>query len=186
MKLWNATKHIELVKYYHSYEWDKPNYTTFYTRVLVQWLSMEEAMNYQKTYERKTEVDDNWRVCAKCGEYKLRSEYHRYRQWVNHRTSQCAICRNEAKKTYRQKTNNSKDIEYRTKKRKLNEWDMIALEKPILHDWILREDRYKIIGYRYKKWYIGQSTLTGATRYISLWDNPKSAKIYRLIEWINL
>lgn len=181
MKLWNNTKHPELVEYYHRYEWEKPTYCTYYSRVMVQGMNKEEAMTYKRSWKSE-HYDDTGRVCSRCKAYKNRSEYHYSRTWRNHKTTNCIECRTIMKKEYRQKTGYAKDHEYKKKIRTLKIWSLVAMYYPILHEWVLREDSYRVLDYKYKKWYLVKSTLTGKMKYISIMDNKTGVKVYEIRE----
>ena len=136
MRWWaNNIKHKELNQFYHEYDWPKIWYTTYLWRVLRYWYSKEMAINkYAKLLWKhmiKSAVDDKGRVCVKCNEYKIWSEFARSATWYKFRTSSCKQCRNKYKKEYRMATNNKKDKEYKSKTRNLEIWQYI-------HFWIVK------------------------------------------------
>jgi hypothetical protein len=58
--------------------------------------------------------------------------------------------------------------------------EQIALEQPRYINWIPREDIYKVVEYKYKKWYLLQSIIDQTYKWIDTWDNPKSKKFYKV------
>ena len=98
----------------------------------------------------KTQVDDEWRVCAICKIYKLRSEFERarFQKWTR-RSYRCKECKKDYIEEYKKKWGNKKLIEYRKKKRKLDIGEFIIfpwdVEKDLSIYWTIQ--KYKVIDY---------------------------------------
>ena len=167
MKNLNNLKHKELYAWYENQEWDKPKWSVFSGRVLRYNIPKEEAIqNKSFLSEWKLRmywsiIDDKWRVCTKCWEYKERDKFAKSVSWVNKHTCNCKECRNKMKADYRKRTQYAKDHEYKIKKRKLNQWDQIYFQ----------DDIREVISYRVKKWYLVKSLLNWTEREISTSDN---------------
>lgn len=177
----NNIKHHKQLEYYHSYIWDKPSYSVFFARIHQQWLPYEEAIKTETLKWKhliKTKIDENWRICTNCLKYKPRNEFSRTKIWLTKRTPDCLECRNKRKREYRERTQYKKDHEYKTKHRKLDIWTIIIMEKERYIDWIPREDRYEVIKYKFKQWYMIRSLIDWIYKWIDLNDNWTRPKFY--------
>lgn len=160
-------KHKELYSRYNQQSDPKPKRSIFSNRVFQCNIPKEEAIqnkDFNKIWKRKrywTIITENWRVCSKCKQFKLRDEFARTKDWINWRTCNCKKCRNEMKADYRKRTQYSKDHEYKKKKRNLNIWDQIYFQ----------DDVREVINYKMKKWYIVKSLFNGVLKQISTSDN---------------
>ncbi len=181
----NHLKHKEDREWYHSYEWEKASYVNFMNR-LDLWYSREESIQpwKMKWPKPKNEVSDTGRVCNKCLQFKLWSEFAKaMTMWSpNRRTQDCKQCRNEYKRQYREKSN--RDQEYKKLKRKPPIWSKIWLINYIHYDtmWNPREVIWTITDYKYKKWYTLINKKYQLSLKASFWDNKTSWKFYSIEE----
>lgn len=168
-------KYPDLVHWYRSYEGAKCSYWVFYGRVVRYWYPKEKAISPITLLRdnNKTEVRENGRICTVCGVFKLRDEFARTKATTTGRTSNCKACRNEMKKSYREKNWYAKDKEYKQKTRKLEIWNYIAFLNPVYIDWAPRENVREVVGYQFKKGYQLKSVHTGACRTLDTNDNRK-------------
>lgn len=174
-------KHHKQLEFYHNYVWDKCSYSAFFARIHQQWLSYEEAIKPETLkwkHNIKTKYDEEWRVCVKCLEYKTRDKFHKNRVWLHNRTSDCINCRNKAKREYRKRTNYQKDHEYKKRRRTLEIWTIIVMEKERYIDWLPREDKYIVEKYEFKKWYMIKSLIDWIYKWIDLNDNWTRPRFY--------
>lgn len=183
-------KHPDLVNYYRDYEWIKTTYTNFFSRIVKCWESKEEAIKLirrvKKPRQIKWLINEQWRECIKCLEYKVRELYHRSTSWVYWRTSDCIECRNKAKREYRASTNYAKDKELKTKKRKLELWEKLSFHHPIIVNWNPREVIWEVKEYKMKKWYLIYSQLLKQYKWLDTNDNharnKNCKKFYKIKE----
>lgn len=190
-------KHKELYARYTNYTWDKCKRSVFASRVTRYWYTKEKAIvktRYDK-WDNGTQlrykiynsvVDDNGRVCRDCWEYKTWDKFCRSKNTRSWYTPNCYECRNKRKREYRLKTWNAKDREYKLKKRKLIIWEYIALLNPWILNWMIRENSFKVIDYKNRKWYTIQSCLDWHIEKIDTNDNKGSKKFYRIDKPIQL
>ncbi len=88
-------KITEKYYFYHNYEWEKPNYVTFYNRIN-NWYSFEDAIKIlPKKRPTKTKVVQNWRVCSKCNKYKSWKDFYKRKAWKLGYRSDCKECNNK-------------------------------------------------------------------------------------------
>ena len=190
-------KHKELYEWYNQQDNPKCKWTVFASRVVRYWYTKEDAINPKKLdrgklgsdlrhKQYKSIVDSNGRVCRKCWEYKTFDKFHRTKASYSWYTSCCKECRNKQKAEYRARTWYAKDHEYKKKTRTLNVWEYIALDKPTMKDGILRENTFRIIDYKYKKWYTMESCLDWHIEKIDTWDNKNKKRFYRIDKPIEL
>ena len=169
-------KYPELLAWYRSYEWEKCKYTVFMSRVIRYWYSKEEAITPKSLLGKrkiKTEIREDGRVCTVCGKFKFRDEFVRTKGTTTGRTPNCKDCRNEMKKSYREKNWYAKDKEYKQRTRKLMIWSYIAFLNPVTIDWAPRENVREVVGYQLKKGYQLKSVYTWAYRTLDTNDNRK-------------
>lgn len=184
--MWYIPTHVkykEINDYYRAYSNPKVKYNTFLQRILYHWYTDREKAITEKKYEKRRNnhwIYEDGRICKCCWKYKPRAEFHYTRASVCGMTSQCKECRNKYKAEYRAKTNHQKDREYKQRKRKLTIGEQIALVQPRYINWMPREDIYKVVDYKYKKWYLLQSIIDQTYKWIDTWDNPKSKKFYKV------
>lgn len=164
------TKHLKYKNLYTRYNQQqepKAKRSIFANRVLRCNITKTEALNpwsllsFWKLKRFGSIVKENWRVCSKCKQFKLRDEFAKNKTGFNWRTCNCKECRNKAKAEYRLRTKYSKDHEYKRNKRNLHIWEQISFNDNI------RE----VISYKFHKWYKVKSILTGDERMISTADN---------------
>lgn len=174
----NNIKYPDLVAYYRGYEWDKCKYTCFFARV-IRWIPNNKAIlpeSLRWKHNIKTKITNDWRVCTKCLEFKTRDKFSRAKSFKQWYSSQCLDCRNKTKRAYREKTNYSKDHEYKKLKRKLEIWQKIAFYDPVYVDGFPREDIRIVRDYKFKRWYQIQSIHTKLYRRLDINDNVKANK----------
>jgi len=184
----NHIKHPELVNFYKNYEWIKTTYAIFFWRVMRGWESMEDAISFirrvKKPRQIKWLIDDKWRECTRCLQYKERRLYHYSKTWPHQRTNDCIECRTKMKKEYRERTNGLKDKELRDRKRKLDIWDNLVFYDPIIVNWNPREVVWEVIEYKKHKWYKIHSKLMNQYRWLDTNDNhgrnENCKRFYRL------
>lgn len=163
----NNLKHKELYERYNQQPWPKAKRSIFSYRVIRCWYDKIDALNPDsllKQAKRKQfncTYDENWRVCTKCWEYKVWSEYAKNKVWVCGFTSKCKDCRNKYHQEYRDKTNRARDKQYKIEKRKLNIWDQVYFNSQI------RE----VAEYKSNRWYKVVSIMTWEERRLSTSDN---------------
>ncbi len=157
---------------FQNIQWDKCCYEHFLKNIR-NWIDIKEA--HKVINRNKTHIDEDWRVCVKCWEYKIWELYNTDRSnKTTWRQSKCRECAIKDKREYREKTNYLKDKEYKQKKRKLEIWQEIM----IIDQWI--PETYKVVKYKFKKWYMIQSTFTQYYKRIDTNDNKKSIKFYKI------
>lgn len=169
-------KYPELLAWYRAYEWEKCKYRIFMSRVIRYWYSKEEAITPKSLIGKrkiKTEIREDGRVCTVCWQFKFRDEFARTKGTTTGRTPNCKDCRNEMKKSYREKNWYAKDKEYKLRTRKLTIWSYIAFLNPVYIDWAPRENVRQIVGYQMKKGYELKSVHTWAYRTLDTNDNRK-------------
>jgi len=160
-------KHKELYEWYNKQSENKVKRAKFISRVIQYWYSKEEAikdinwMSFKRRIKNWTIINENWRVCSKCKQFKEWNWFARTKNWINWYTCNCKECRNKAKSEYRKRTNYYKDHEYKKKKRILFIGDQIYFQ----------DDVREVLSYKMKKWYIVKSILNGVKRRISTGDN---------------
>ena len=163
-------KHKELYEWYNNQPEPKVKRAKFSSRVIQYWYSKEDAIkdiDYLKLGKRKrywTIVEENWRVCSRCKQFKEWNMFARTKDGINGRTSNCKQCRNEMKREYRLKTWYAKDHEYKKNKRVLSIWDQIYFQ----------DDVWEVLDYKHKKWYTVKSILNWTEKKISTMDNHYS------------
>lgn len=176
-------KHHELLEFWYSYPGPKCKYLTYLNRATRYWYSKEEAIHidpkpmWQIVQSRH---DEFGRVCMKCGTYRLYDQFHRrnHRSWHMNYSSQCKICRNTQRQETRKITNYAKDKEYRDRTRKLEIWQIIVLWLLKDSNWMVYwEDKWKVLWYQKRKWYLIKNVVTWAEKRIDTGNNPNSTKI---------
>lgn len=160
-------KYKELYERYNQQPEPKVKRSYFANRVLRCNITKTEALNpwsllsFWKLKRFGSIVKEDWRVCTKCKQFKLRDEFAKNKTGFNWKTCDCKECRNKAKAEYRKRTNRSWDKKYKEERRHLKIWDQISFDDNI------RE----VLSYKFKKWYTVKSILTGAERIIDTNDN---------------
>lgn len=61
----------------------------------------------------------------------------------------------------------------------LNPSYMVSMKKARYIEWVPREDRYEVIDYRYKKWYLLKSLIDWLQIYMWTGDSLKTNKFYK-------
>lgn len=184
--MWYIASHVkykEINDYYRGYNNPRVKYNTFLQRILYHgYTDREKAITEKKyTSRRKNKwIDEDWRICTKCKQWKPREMFWFTKDTVCQMTSKCKECRNADHREQRKLTNYAADRQYKSKTRKLTIWEHIALQKPRYINWLPREDVYKVVDYKYKKWYLLQSIIDWIYTWIDTWNNPKSKKFYRV------
>ena len=56
---------------------------------------------------------------------------------------------------------------------------MVSMKKARYIEWVPREDRYEVIDYRYKKWYLLKSLIDWLQIYMWTGDSLKTNKFYK-------
>ena len=184
----NHLKHKEDREWYHSYDGEKATYSNFINRLYL-WYSRDESIQPWKMKmwkDPKNEVSNNGRVCNKCLQFKLWSEFSKARtMWSpNRRTSDCKQCRNDYKRQYREKSNRHQ--EYRQSKRHPEIWSKIAVVDYIHYDDMgnPREVVWDVIEYIKNKWYRLVSEQYWLDKTFSFLENKTSHRFYRIEEEI--
>ena len=160
-------KHKELYERYNQQPEPKAKRSIFANRVLRCNITKTEALNpwsllsFWKLKRFGSIVKEDWRVCTKCKQFKLRDEFAKNKTGFNWRTCNCKECRNKAKAEYRERTNRRTDRLYKENKRHLKEWEQIYFQ----------DDIREVISYKRKKWYTVKSILNWTERIIDTNDN---------------
>jgi len=179
----SVVKYKEINDYRRNHADPKVCYATFRTRILVYKYTDREKAITEKLYtsRRKSHwIDEDWRICTKCKQRKPREMFSYTKDSICWMTSKCKECRNAEHRELRKRQNYKADRDYKDRRRKLTIGEHIALQTPRYINWLPREDIYKVVDYKYKKWYLLQSIIDWIYTWIDTWNNPKSKKFYRV------
>lgn len=183
----NVKRH-ELLKRFHSCNKPKCKQTVFIARVTKYWYSKTKAIKpwdmRSGTHRIKTEIKQEWRICTRCGLFKLWDQFAKSKDFRQFYTSDCKECRNRIHQERRIQERYSKDREYKLRRRKLQIGDLIAFMEPVVIEEIPREDAWKVIAYEHNKWYTIRSIRTREVKQLDTGDNPQSdncKKFYKII-----
>lgn len=177
----NHLKHKKLNQWYwENKDRKSSSYPVFIERVLRFWRDKDRAIirthEIKKPTQVKWVINEQWRECTICNQYKLRSYYHKSVAWIYWHTNDCRECRNDRKREYRVKTNYTKDKEYKEKKRKLNIGDKIKLKEPVKYLDTFIMPVWEVVKYEFKKWYTLYSPDYKIYKWLDTNDNKKINK----------
>jgi len=168
-------KHPEMYNFYRNYTEKKCSYCTFFSRVIQQGISYQDAIDPWSLIWKhllKWLITDIGRECTKCRIMKPRSEYNRnYKSWKNFHQPYCKICQRVMKSEYRKRTWYLKDKQYKEQRRKLATGQKIAFCEPMIVKWLPREVIREVQSYEKKKWYLLYSPLLKEYTRLSTCDN---------------
>ena len=179
----STVKYKELNDFYRNHTDPKVLYNTFKTRILTYKYTDREKAITEKLYTSRRQnkwIDEDGRICTKCKQRKPRNMFAYTKATVCHMTSKCKECRNAEHRELRKRQWWLVDKARKDKQRKLIIGEKIALAQPRYINWLPREDIYQVVDYKYKRWYLLQSTIDWIYTWIDTWNNPKSKKFYRL------
>ena len=172
-------KHPEIWKRYHDYKWLKSSYSVYFNRIIQRWYSKEEAIqpwSMKWKHLIKSFIDENWRQCTICREYKMRFEFAKNgKLGIHGRCWDCKACRKIAKAEYRKKTGGLVDKAYKQRVRNLELWTIVnfptEMTKDLCELWKI-QDR-KVVARYFKKWHKLRSAQTWYYRWLDTNDNHK-------------
>lgn len=87
-------------EFYNSYQWEKCSYYCYRQR-FISWVPLEKAIK-KESIKRRFLVNEIWRACTKCLEFKEWDKFAIDKWWINWHTPQCLICRWKTREKWRQ------------------------------------------------------------------------------------
>lgn len=175
-------KHPELIQFYHSFEWPKPGYVTFFTRVVRYGYPKDEAISTD--FKKRNYITDNpqykdGRICTKCNIYKPRSDFSKDLASKTKHTTKCKVCANIVYAEYRKSWLYERDREYKKKIRTLYMWELVYFDD--YHNTLATAGQLEyreVIDKKPRQWYKIKSTVTW--HYKSLDTSNTKQKFYRV------
>lgn len=170
-------KYPELLQRYKEQEKPKAGHWTFLSRVNKYWYTKEQAIKKETFLWKhliKGAIDETWRQCSVCNEYKDRSMYNKSVHWINNKMNLCRACCKIKKAVYRSWSGKAKDSEYKKRSR-----TFFIGEKILIHGDSI--DMREVVKKEPKKSYVIQSVTTKLySRIDPCHKNPNFKKFYRL------
>lgn len=160
----------ELWLFYHNYTWKKCSYDCYVKRVSRYWMTYEQAIVPWHMKQIKMKINDNWKICSMCNEWKYFSYFNKDKRTSTWYTARCWECiRKVMRDYYASNTEKVKESKYKYRKTEL---------------WNIRS-RLDSIFYRDKniKKSISLTPESKRKRDVMKWEVTKDKYFYFLNKW---